>query len=84
MSVNFVRESLMPWSKARDNINKYGRRWTGIFRIIHAGAYKFSTESDNGSWMWINNVMVVSNGGSVHHARLHSPTLTSNAIERKH
>ena len=38
-------------------------RWSGFFAIDTSGQYKFSTESNDGSHLWISGLMVVDNGG---------------------
>ncbi len=39
-------------------------RWSGVVKIAEAGTYTFSTESDDGSRLFIGAKEVVSNGGS--------------------
>jgi hypothetical protein len=38
-------------------------QWTGIVRVAAAGEYAFSTASDDGSYLWVDSALVVSNGG---------------------
>jgi fibro-slime domain-containing protein len=38
-------------------------RWTGMLRVPKDGKYKFTLESDDGSRLFIDNKMVVDNGG---------------------
>ncbi len=39
-------------------------RWDGLIEIPRAGTYVFATESDDGSWIYIDDRMVVDNGGT--------------------
>lgn len=39
-------------------------RWTGLIRIQKPGTYKFFTESDDGSRLFIGETQVVDNGGA--------------------
>jgi hypothetical protein len=41
----------------------FAAKWIGNIEIKTAGLYTFSTTSDDGSRLWINNQMVVDNGG---------------------
>jgi hypothetical protein len=47
---------------------EFGARITGLFSAPAAGVYSFGTESDDGSRMYIDGVLVVDNGGA------HGPT----------
>jgi len=38
-------------------------QWTGVMHVRIAGEYSFSTSSDDGSHLWIDGALVVSNGG---------------------
>lgn len=38
-------------------------RWTGLLRVPKDGKYTFYTESDDGSRLWVNDKLVVENGG---------------------
>ena len=38
-------------------------QWTGLVVISKSGSYTFSSTSDDGSHVWINGALVVSNGG---------------------
>ena len=37
--------------------------WRGYIKIPKTSEYKFRTDSDDGSWLWIDDVLVVDNGG---------------------
>lgn len=37
--------------------------WSGTFHAAADGPYTFTTVSDDGSWVWVNDVLVVDNGG---------------------
>lgn len=41
----------------------YGFRFDGVIKISKAGKYQFFTASDDGSKLWINDRLVVNNGG---------------------
>ena len=43
--------------------DKFGLRFRGAVRIPRDGRYTFFTNSDDGSWLWIDGQMVVENGG---------------------
>lgn len=43
--------------------NQFAIRWTGVIRIAKDGKYKFYTESDDGSRLFIDGKQVVDNGG---------------------
>ncbi len=47
-------------SKLSDN---FAVRWTGVLRAPKDGSYGFSTESDDGSRLWIDGKLIVDNGG---------------------
>ena len=38
--------------------------WEGLIEISRSGQYLFATESDDGSWIFIDDQMVVNNGGT--------------------
>jgi hypothetical protein len=46
----------------------YGFSFNGYIQVMRAGTYKFFTASDDGSRLYINNTLVVENGG-VHRLR---------------
>jgi uncharacterized protein (TIGR03663 family) len=52
---------------ATDGDKKYqspfSLRWTGFINIEHPGLYKFAVESDDGSWLTIDDTPVIDNGG---------------------
>jgi hypothetical protein len=54
------------WGGARPE--QFSVRWTGYLTVGRAGLYDFATTSDDGSWLYINDRLVVDNGG-VHSAR---------------
>jgi hypothetical protein len=62
--------SLIPRTQATN----YGFMYEGFIYISKAGTYTFYTLSDDGSRLWINNTLVVENGG-VHAARERSGTI---------
>ena len=50
----------------RDNQeqNQFSIQWTGYIQIPETGIYKFLTNSDDGSWLFIDDYLVVDNGGA--------------------
>ncbi|KAJ1478722.1 hypothetical protein T484DRAFT_2926567 [Baffinella frigidus] len=44
-------------------LDKFIAQWTGVVQIAEAGAYSFSSSSDDGSHIWIDGALVVSNEG---------------------
>lgn len=44
-------------------LNRYSVDWTGYIHIDEAGTYTFTLGSDDGSWLSIDDLMVVDNGG---------------------
>ena len=45
------------------NSNNIGARFTGTFKILKSGSYKFQTRSDDMSFMYKDENMIVNNGG---------------------
>jgi fibro-slime domain-containing protein len=43
--------------------NRYSVEWTGYIDMLETAAYTFFLESDDGSWLFINDKLVVDNGG---------------------
>ncbi len=52
--------------------DRFAVTWRGRFDVLTAGAYTFCTTSDDGSWLLIDGVQVVDNGG-LHPAQRRSP-----------
>ncbi len=50
----------MPFKRRSNN---YTLRYTGYIRIDETAEYTFGTQSDDGSWLLINDQLVVDNGG---------------------
>jgi len=67
-TIHFPNRGTWPWESAQ-----WGARWRGIITIVTAGAYTFSLNSDDGSWLWVNEVMIVNYGG--HHGMEWGPVL---------
>jgi hypothetical protein len=38
--------------------------WSGVLEIDQAGQYRFAVSSDDGAWLFIDDVLVVDNGGA--------------------
>jgi len=49
--------------------------WEGLIEITRPGNYLFATESDDGSWIFIDDILVVNNGGA-HGIQYKSNTIT--------
>lgn len=43
--------------------NRFAAEWTGKIKVDTSGTYTFSTASDDGSRLYINNEMIVNNWG---------------------
>ena len=52
-------------------------RWTGKIIIPESGRYLFGIHSEDGSWLYIDNKLVIDNGG------FHPPRIKRNSIELK-
>lgn len=53
------------WAGDGDKIYKspFSIRWTGYLKVEPAGKYRFSLDSDDGSWLIIDGETVIDNGG---------------------
>jgi hypothetical protein len=63
-AINFV--TLADWNAVSDRVPRTGNfaaKWIGTIEIANAGRYSFGITSDDGSRLWINNQMVINNGG---------------------
>jgi len=60
--INFDIEEKFPWKGAR-TANQFIAQWTGTIHILVGGVYTFRLTSDDGSWIWIGNNIVVNHGG---------------------
>ncbi len=58
----------------RKRNDHFGFRFKGVITIIKPGKYTFYTRSDDGSFLWINDKLVVNNGG-VHGVQERSGTV---------
>ena len=47
----------------RTQSTKYGFSYKGFIKVDRAGTYTFYTSSDDGSYLWINGMRLVNNGG---------------------
>lgn len=59
----YYRASSSPWQGLSRSEN-YAVRWSGILVIKHAGLYRFSIVSDDGSKLYIDNKFIINNDGS--------------------
>jgi hypothetical protein len=60
-NLNFVSTNGQGWPNGPTNW--WGRRYTGVIAIPTAGTWTFTTNSDDGSKLWIDGTLVVSNDG---------------------
>ncbi len=44
--------------------NRFSVEWRGFIALSHSGLYTFATRSDDGSWLYIDDQLVVDNGGT--------------------
>eukprot|EP00971_Amphidinium_carterae_P037781 742974-Amphidinium_carterae.1 len=51
------------WTGLSNVRDDFAARWTGGLTIRQAGTYTFATNSDDGSWVYIDGDLVVDNGG---------------------
>ncbi len=49
-----------PWASA----GFASAEWTGVFTLSSAGRHTFSVRSDDGAWLWVDDTLVVDNGGT--------------------
>jgi len=62
--VNFNSADSWRWVSDRIPLQgKFAAKWIGNVEVKVAGRYTFSTQSDDGSRLWINNQMIIDNGG---------------------
>ncbi|MCB4756684.1 MAG: TIGR03663 family protein [Elusimicrobia bacterium] len=54
------------WSSDEDKPAQgpFSMIWSGYLKIPAAGTYQFSLESDDGSWLFIDDTLVIDNGGA--------------------
>lgn len=51
--------------KARElSRNRFSIEWTGFLEISESSEYRFFTNSDDGSWLFIDDTLIVDNGGA--------------------
>ena len=43
--------------------DRFSATWAGTFVTLQAGTYTFATDSDDGSWVYVDGRLVVDNGG---------------------
>ena len=56
--------NLLKAQRAKLPQNIYSVLWTGYLDIPETGVYTFFTASDDGSWLFIDDILVVDNGGA--------------------
>ncbi len=56
------------------NPQQFSARWTGMLTAPAAGNYELQLASDDGSRLWLNDVLVIDNGGS-HDTQIRSATI---------
>ena len=57
--------------------NKYSVKWTGWIAIHQTGRYRFATNSDDGSYLYLDTHLLIDNGGS------HGPRKITQEIDLK-
>jgi fibro-slime domain-containing protein len=81
----FVRKDKIlyfPWDAEGTPIpGAFSVEWKGFVEISKPGVYRFTLESDDGSWLYIDNRLIVDNGGE--HSALQK-TGAINLAEGKH
>lgn len=73
-NVNIINQSSVPRNPGGPT-GRYGIRFSGTITIPQTGVWTFSTNSDDGSDLWINGTRVVNNDG-LHGATTQSGTIT--------
>ncbi len=68
----FQLNAFRPLSSGRSHFAVYSR---AMIEVPTTGEYSFSLNSDDDSWLFIDGVVVINNGG------LHAPTTIANAVE---
>lgn len=56
-------EALAATPEVRE-LNTFSVEWTGSLVVRRDGIYGFATKSDDGSWLWIGDQLVIDNGGA--------------------
>lgn len=63
----------------RDFRHAFAASFAGHIRVVEGGSYRFSTRSDDGSWLSIDGRLVVKNSGCHGAVEVHSDVLTLDA-----
>jgi len=63
-----ISSELLKNRRRRFPENQFSVEWSGFMVIEKSGDYTFATDSDDGSWLYVNDQRVVDNGG-VHGSR---------------
>lgn len=58
-----ISTELLKERRKKFSENRFSVEWNGFVVIEKPGKYTFATASDDGSWLYINNQLVVDNGG---------------------
>lgn len=72
----------MDGNLASSNETTYSIRWEGYFEASKQGAYRFMLDSDDGSMLWIDDRLVVENGG-IHGRRTQEGSVQLTADEHR-
>ena len=59
LTIYYPSRGYFPWQPGQ-----FSSRWRGIIRIVEAGVYTFHLNSDDGSWLWVDEIFTVDNGGA--------------------
>ena len=60
-TVNFPDLTTFPYYSASSKTNQISTRWVGQLLTTVAGAYVFTTRSDDGARLWVNGTLTVDN-----------------------
>jgi hypothetical protein len=74
-SINFENDASFKQESAAFPNDHFSCQWEGVIQIKKAGKYTFTTKSDDGSRLWVNDRRIVNNWG-LHGARTRQGFIT--------